>query len=151
MEEAMFLTKFARKVFIVHRRDKLRASKIMQDRAFKNKKNSFIWDTVPVKVLGEKEVSGVVLKNVKTGKEEKLDVQGFFLAIGHTPNTDVFKNHIELHDNGYIKVSNQTKTSVTGVFAAGDVQDHRYRQAVTAAGSGCAAAIDAEKYLESLL
>ncbi|MBI2027613.1 MAG: thioredoxin-disulfide reductase [Deltaproteobacteria bacterium] len=150
MEEAMFLTKFARKVFVVHRRDKLRASKIMQDRAFNNKKISFIWDSTAVKVLGEKEVTGVVLQNLKTHKEEKLDCQGFFLAIGHTPNTEIFKGQIELYENGYIKVVNQTRTSVEGVFAAGDVQDHRYRQAVTAAGSGCAAAIDAEKYLESL-
>ncbi len=150
IEEATFLTKHASHVTVIHRRDKLRASKIMQDRAFKNKKISFIWDTVVTEVLGEKEVEGIHIENLKTNEKKKLTCQGFFVAIGHTPNTQVFQGQLELLPNGYIKVLNHTQTSLPGVFAAGDVQDHRYRQAVTAAGSGCMAALDAEKYLESV-
>ena len=150
IEEATFLTKHASHVTLIHRRDKLRASKIMQDRAFKNKKISFLWDTVVTEVLGDKEVRGLKIENAKTKEKKELECQGFFVAIGHTPNTHIFKNQLDLLPNGYIKVTNLTQTSVPGVFAAGDVQDHRYRQAVTAAGSGCMAALDAEKYLESI-
>ncbi|MBI2608706.1 MAG: thioredoxin-disulfide reductase [Deltaproteobacteria bacterium] len=150
MEEATFLTKHASQVTVIHRRRELRASKIMQERAFKNPKIKFIWDTVPTEVLGDKEVTGIKIKNVKTNKIEEFKCQGFFLAIGHTPNTKLFKGQLDLLDNQYLKVTNNTKTSVPGVFSAGDVHDHHYRQAVTAAGSGCMAALDAEKYLESI-
>jgi thioredoxin reductase (NADPH) len=150
MEEATFLTRYANHVTVIHRRDTLRASKIMQDRAFKNPKISFIWDTEVTEVLGENEVTGLRLHNVKTGEESTLPVQGFFLAIGHQPNTDLFKGILDMDKVGYIVPFEHTMTNIPGVFAAGDVTDHRYRQAVTAAGDGCRAAIDAERWLESL-
>jgi thioredoxin reductase (NADPH) len=150
MEEAIFLTKFATKVTVIHRRDQLRASKIMQDRAHANKKIQFIWNTVVVDVLGEKEVEGLKLKNVKNNETSGLKVAGLFVAIGHDPNTQLFKGQIEMDKNGYLITRDGTKTNIPGVFACGDVQDHVYRQAVTAAGSGCMAAIDCERYLESL-
>ena len=150
MEEATFLTRYANHVTVIHRRDKFRASKIMQDRAFKNPKISVIWDTEITEVLGENEVTGLRLHNVKTGEEGTLPVQGFFLAIGHQPNTDLFKGILDMDKVGYIVPVEHTMTNIPGVFAAGDVTDHRYRQAVTAAGDGCRAAIDAEHWLESL-
>jgi len=152
MEEAIFLTKFATKVTIIHRRDSLRASKIMQDRAQANEKISFIWDTVVEEVAGTGDgaVTGLKLKNVKTGEASDFSTDGLFIAIGHDPNTQLFKGQLELDDNGYILAQHpRTQTSVEGVFACGDVVDHIYRQAITAAGTGCAAAIDAEKYLEA--
>ena len=149
LEEALFLTKFAIKVSIVHRRDKLRASKIMQDRALKNDKLAFIWDSVVEEILGDPVVTGVRLRNVKTGQTRELSCAGVFIAIGHQPNTGLFKGQIEMDEKGYILTHNGTATTASGVFAAGDVQDSKYRQAVTAAGSGCMAAIDAERYLES--
>ena len=150
MEEATFLTRFASKVTVIHRRDKLRASKIMQEKAMSNPKIKFVWDTAvtEVKDPAKKEVSGLVLKNLKTGAVSELPVQGFFLAIGHKPNTDFLKGAIALDEKGYVTVHENTRTSVEGVFAGGDCVDHRYRQAVTAAGMGCMAAMDAEKYLE---
>ena len=152
MEEATFLTKFASHVTVVHRRDTLRASKIMQEKAFDNPKISFEWDMVVDEVTDTEKgvVTGVVLRNLKTGETKTLDVEGVFVAIGHTPNTGLFADQIELDDNGYIVPHGGAQTSVAGVFAAGDVQDHVYRQAITAAGSGCMAAIDAERYVESL-
>ena len=152
MEEATFLTKFASHVTVVHRRDTLRASKIMQEKAFDNPKISFEWDSVVDEVTDTEKgvVTGVVLRNLKTGKTEALDVEGVFVAIGHTPNTSLFADQIELDDNGYIVSHGGARTSMAGVFAAGDVQDHIYRQAITAAGSGCIAAIDAERYVENL-
>ncbi len=149
IEEAIALAKFAQKVIVIHRRDKLRATKILQDRAFENYKIGFLWDTVIQEILGKERVEGVRLKNVKTKEESELKTDAVFIAIGHKPNTDIFKGKIELNEKGYIKVFNETKTSVEGVFIAGDVGDDRYRQAITAAGSGCKAALDAEKYLES--
>jgi thioredoxin reductase (NADPH) len=152
MEEAIYLTKFATKVTVVHRRDALRASKIMQDKAFANPKIEFIWDSeiVEVKDVDKGAVTSVVVRNLKTGKRHELPLDGVFIAIGHTPNTSLFKGQIELDANGYIVTKHGTRTSVPGVFAAGDVQDHIYRQAVTAAGTGCMAAIDAEHYLENM-
>jgi thioredoxin reductase (NADPH) len=150
MEEATFLTKFATKVSVVHRRDKLRASKIMQDRAMKNDRIAFVWNTVVEDVLGSEFVTGVRLKNIVTGKEWELSTAGLFLAIGHRPNTGLFVHQLEMDPAGYLITRHGTATSVPGVFAAGDVQDAHYRQAVTAAGSGCMAAIDVERYLESL-
>ena len=149
VEEAIFLTKFARSVTIVHRRDKLRASKIMQDRALKNDKIAFAWNSVVENILGQDAVLGVRLKNVVTGESTDLPCDGVFVAIGHRPNTDLFVGQLDLDAEGYIRTSQGTATSVAGVFAAGDVQDKQYRQAVTAAGSGCMAAIDAERFLES--
>ncbi len=152
VEEATFLTKFGTKVYIIHRRDKLRASKAMQERAFRNEKIEFVWDSAVEEVLGtpEQGVQGLRLKNVKTGKVSTLDCQGFFVAIGHTPNTQIFEGQIEMDETGYIKTKPfSTSTNVPGVFAAGDVQDKTYRQAVTAAGTGCMAALDAERYLEA--
>ncbi len=151
MEEATFLTKFATKVFVIHRRDVLRASKIMQDRAFSNPKIQFLWDTVVDHVVGTKEtgVTGLKLKNVKTLEASDLKVDGLFVAIGHNPNTDIFKGQIELDSHGYIKTQpDSTRTNIPGVFACGDVQDPVFRQAVTAAGTGCMAAIEAERWLE---
>ena len=152
MEEAIFLTKFASHVTVVHRRHDLRASRIMQDKAFANPKISFEWDSALDRVIDVEKgvVTGVVLRNLKTDETKTLEVEGVFIAIGHTPNTDLFAGQLELDDNGYIVPKGGARTSVPGVFAAGDVQDHIYRQAVTAAGSGCMAAIDAERYLESL-
>jgi thioredoxin reductase (NADPH) len=149
MEEANFLTRYASHVTVIHRRDTLRASKIMQDRAFKNPKISFIWDTDVIEVLGDDAVTGLRLRNVKTGEESVLPVQGLFLAIGHEPNTGLFKGVIDMDQKGYIVPVEYTMTNIPGVFAAGDVTDHRYRQAVTAAGDGCRAAIDLERWLES--
>ena len=152
MEEAIYLTKFASKVTVVHRRDTLRASKIMQDKAFANPKIDFIWDSEVIDVadLEKGEVTGIVLRNLKTGDIRNLAVDGVFIAIGHTPNTALFKGQLDLDPSGYIVTRGGTRTNIAGVFAAGDVQDHVYRQAVTAAGSGCMAAIDAERYLEGL-
>lgn len=150
MEEAIFLTRYTNNVTVIHRRDALRASKIMQDRALKNPKINFIWNTEVAEVLGEDEVTGLRLRNVKTGEESILPVQGFFLAIGHQPNTGLFKGVLDMDKVGYIVPVEHTMTNIPGVFAAGDVTDHRYRQAVTAAGDGCRAAIDAERWLESL-
>jgi thioredoxin reductase (NADPH) len=152
LEEAIFLTKFASSVKLVHRRDQLRASKIMQDRARANPKIEFVWDTVVTDVLGDGKVEGVAVRNVKTGEESTLDVSGLFVAIGHAPNTGLFKGQLEMEDSGYLVTGlgqGQTSTNVDGVFACGDVQDHTYRQAVTAAGSGCMAAIDVERWLEA--
>ena len=152
LEEAIFLTKFASEVWVLHRRDQLRASKIMQDKAFANSKIRFEWNTELVEVRDVKEgvVTGVVLKNNITGGTKELSVEGVFVAIGHTPNTGLFEGQIELDENKYIVARNGTRTNVPGVFACGDVQDHVYRQAITAAGTGCMAAIDTERYLESL-
>ena len=152
MEEAIYLTKFASKVIVIHRRDTLRASKIMQDKAFANAKIEFVWDSEVVEVndLAKGEVTGVVVQNLKTGVRSHIALDGVFIAIGHTPNTSLFRGQIDLDTAGYIVTRGGTKTNVPGVFAAGDVQDHIYRQAVTAAGSGCMAAIDAERYLEGL-
>jgi thioredoxin reductase (NADPH) len=151
VEEAIFLTKFASKVSIVHRRDELRASKILQDRAFKNEKLDFIWDSEIEEILGSKEtgVTGAKLKNTKSGDLTEKEAQGVFVAIGHNPNTQLFKGQLEMDEVGYIITkSGSTETNVPGVFAAGDVQDNIYRQAITAAGSGCMSAIDAERFLE---
>jgi thioredoxin reductase (NADPH) len=152
MEEAVYLTKFASKVTVVHRRDTLRASKIMQDKAFANPKIDFVWDSEVIDVadLEKGEVTHIVLRNLKTGQTSHLPVDGVFIAIGHTPNTSLFKGQLDLDPTGYIVTNGGTRTNIPGVFAAGDVQDHVYRQAVTAAGSGCMAAIDAERYLEGL-
>jgi thioredoxin reductase (NADPH) len=152
MEEAIFLTRFASHVTVVHRRDTLRASKIMQDKAFANPKISFEWNADVVDILdaGKGEVTGMVLRNNKSGEVKQLPVDGVFVAIGHTPNTSLFKGQIELDNAGYIVTHDGSRTNVRGVFACGDVQDHIYRQAITAAGSGCMAAIDAEHYLDGL-
>jgi thioredoxin reductase (NADPH) len=150
MEEALFLTKFASMVHVVHRRDRLRASKIMQDRARKNPKIEFKWNAVVEDVLGENLVEGIVLRDTQTGVASDLKVTGLFLGIGHKPNTDLFRGKIDMDELGYIIQRQHTMTNVPGVFAAGDVADHRYRQAVTAAADGCRAAIDAERWLESL-
>ena len=149
LEEAVFLTKFAAKVSVVHRRDKLRASKILQDRAMKNEKISFVWNSVVEDILGNDVVTGVRLKNVVTGKISELACAGVFVAIGHRPNTDLFVGQLEMDAKGYLLTRIGSATSVPGVFAAGDVQDSAYRQAVTAAGTGCMAAIDAERFLEA--
>jgi thioredoxin reductase (NADPH) len=149
LEEAMFLTRFASKVTLIHRRDELRASKIMQERAFANPKIEIRWNTVITDVQGDTKVSGLTLKDTITGEVSELDVTGLFVAIGHEPNTSLVKGQLELEDNGYIRtVGKSSLTSVDGVFACGDVQDHYYRQAITSAGSGCMAAIDAEHWLE---
>ncbi|MCC6965176.1 MAG: thioredoxin-disulfide reductase [Nitrospira sp.] len=151
VEEATFLTKFARTVTVVHRRDKLRASKIMQDRAMRNEKISFAWNSVVEDILGKDLVTGVRLKNIVTGTSTDLPCAGVFIAIGHRPNTDLVKGQLDMDEHGYILTSRGAHTTVPGVFAAGDVQDAKYRQAITAAGSGCMAAIDAERFLESAL
>src|SRR5262249_8249352 len=145
------LTKFATKVSIVHRRDKLRASKIMQDRAMKNEKISFVWNSVVEDILGNDMVTGARVRNLVTDKIAELPCAGVFVAIGHRPNTALFTNQLEMDTKGYLITNHGTATSIPGVFAAGDVQDSKYRQAVTAAGSGCMAAIDAERFLESNL
>jgi thioredoxin reductase (NADPH) len=150
MEEALFLTRFCANVTVVHRRDELRASKIMQERARNNPKISFRWNSVVTEVCGDTKVSGVMLRDTVTGEESELPVSGLFVAIGHEPNSALLKGQVDLEDNGYVKTfDGTTRTSVDGVFACGDVQDHYYRQAVTAAGSGCMAAIDAERWLEA--
>jgi thioredoxin reductase (NADPH) len=149
LEEAIFLTKFGSKVTLIHRRDELRASKIMQDRAAANPKIEFLWNTVVTDVLGDEKLAALKLQNTVTGDESELEVSGLFVAIGHEPNTALVKGQIELEANGYITVHEGSLTSVEGVFACGDVQDHRYRQAITAAGSGCMAALDAERWLEA--
>lgn len=152
MEDALFLARFATRVTVVHRRDELRAGPMLQERAMANARISFRWDTVVTAIRGDvKEgVSGVRLKNVKSGEEEEFACDGVFIAIGHKPNTDLFKGQLEMDDWGYLKTRNGTETSVCGVFAAGDVQDPYFRQAVTAAGSGCMAAIQSQRYLECL-
>jgi thioredoxin reductase (NADPH) len=149
MEEATFLTRFAKTVTVIHRRDTLRASKIMQDKAFKNPKIKFIWDTAVEEVLGDKDVKSLRLRNLKTNQTSELVVSGLFVAIGHEPNTKLFRDQLKTDATGYLVTQDgSTKTSVPGVFAAGDVADHVYRQAVTAAGTGCMAALDAERFLE---
>jgi thioredoxin reductase (NADPH) len=153
MEEATFLTRYAAHVYVVHRRDKLRASKIMQEKAFQNEKIKFIWNTAVEEILGTPEVgvTGVRLRNLQTGAEETFSCEGVFIAIGHHPNTNLFKGQLDMDDVGYLKTSgHSTATNVPGVFACGDVQDSVYRQAITAAGTGCMAAIDAERYLDHL-
>ena len=147
IEEATFLTKFASKVHLVHRKDQLRASKVMQERAFSNQKIQFHWNSAVTDIIGDQKVQTAVLSDVKSGQKTNLPVGGIFVAIGHEPNTKIFVNSIELDENGYIKLKDHTKTNIPGVFAAGDVHDHRYRQAITAAGFGCMAAIDVDKYL----
>jgi thioredoxin reductase (NADPH) len=149
IEEATFLTRFASSVTIVHRRDSLRASKIMQERAFSNQKIQFAWNTQVTEVLGEDRVSGLKVRDAITGEERTLDVTGVFVAIGHIPNTTLVNDKIDLEENGYVRTGNGSFTTVDGLFAAGDVQDHVYRQAITSAGSGCIAAIDAERWLEA--
>jgi thioredoxin reductase (NADPH) len=150
LEEAIFLTRFAEKVTVIHRRDSLRASKIMQERAFANPKIEFLWDTVVDDLIGTERLEGAAIQNVKTGESTNLPVTGLFVAIGHRPNTDLFAGVLDMDENGYlITAPGSTATNIEGVFASGDVQDHTYRQAITAAGSGCMAAIDAERWLES--
>ncbi|MEK6904119.1 MAG: thioredoxin-disulfide reductase, partial [Nanoarchaeota archaeon] len=151
MEESLALYKFAKKVYIVHRRDAFRASKIMQDRVLKLKdKIEVIWNSVPVEVTGDKFVTGVKIKNVNTNKETLIKCDGMFLAIGHVPNTEIFKGKVELDEQGFVKTERNMHTNLPGVFAAGDVQDHVYKQAATSAGTGCMAAIEAERYIENL-
>jgi len=148
MDEALALSKYVQEVTVIHRRDQLRASKILQDRAFANKKVNFVWNSVVVDILGKDRVEGVRLKNLQSGEESVLATDAVFVAIGHKPNTDIFKDQIALDEKGYIIAHDETKTNVEGVFVAGDNQDKRYRQAITAAGAGCKAALDAEKYLQ---
>jgi thioredoxin reductase (NADPH) len=150
VEEALFLTKFATKVTLIHRRDELRASKIMQDRAFANPKIEFLWNHVVTDLVGTDSLEGARVRSVLDGEEQVLPVKGLFVAIGHRPNTDLFRAVLDMDDQGYLRTElGSTRTNVEGVFACGDVQDHTYRQAVTAAGSGCMAAIDAERWLEA--
>jgi len=148
LDEAFALSKYAREVTVVHRRDQLRASKILQEQVFANKKINFVWNSVVVDILGNDRVEGVRLRNVQTGEESTLATDAVFVAIGHKPNNDVFKGQIDMDEKGYIIAHDETKTSVEGVFVAGDNQDKRYMQAVTAAGAGCKASLDAEKYLQ---
>ncbi len=148
IEEALALSKFVREVKVIHRRDKLRASKILQERAFKDPKVGFIWNSSVQEILGKDRVEGIRLRKVDSNEEFELTCDAVFIAIGHKPNTEIFKDQIELDEKGYIIAKDETKTSVEGVFAAGDVEDYRYRQAVTAAGTGCKVALDAQKYLE---
>jgi thioredoxin reductase (NADPH) len=149
MEDAIYLSKICRSVTVVHRRDKLRASAIMQSRAFSRSNIKFVWDSVVTEVLGEKKVEGVKIHNLKTGEDNVLPCAALFVAIGHVPNTEIFRGQLEMHETGYLKVRDETLTNVEGVFAAGDVADHVYRQAITAAGLGARAALDAVRYLES--
>jgi len=148
LEDTIFLTRFVNHATVIHRRNQLRASKILQERAFKNSKISFLWDSVVEEILGQQKVDGIRIKNVKTGKQDVVKCDGVFVAIGHQPNTAMFQGQIELDQKGYVVTRNGTATNVEGVFAAGDVRDFHYRQAVTAAGDGCRAAMDAEDYLE---
>ena len=150
LEEAIFLSKFASSVLVIHRRKELRASKIMQDRALANEKISFLWDSQVTEVLGDDKVSAVAVKDLVTGAASTIELDGLFVAIGHAPNTGLFSGQLTMDDAGYLVTGPGTATNVPGVFACGDVQDHTYRQAITAAGSGCQAAIDVERYLESL-
>ncbi|HWG28377.1 thioredoxin-disulfide reductase [Actinospica sp.] len=151
MEEASFLTRFGKSVTVVHRRGELRASKIMQERAFANPKIDFVWNSEVSAVLGEDKVTGLRLRDTRTGEERDLEADGLFIAIGHDPRSDLFKGQVELDDEGYVKVdAPSTRTNLEGVFACGDVVDHTYRQAITAAGTGCAAALDAERFLAAL-
>ena len=151
MEEATFLSRFARSVTVVHRRDTLRASKAMQERAFADPKITFVWDSEVAEIQGEQKLAGLKLRNLKTGELSDLAVTGLFIAIGHDPRTELFKGQLDLDDEGYLKVASpSTRTNVTGVFAAGDVVDHTYRQAITASGTGCSAALDAERFLAAL-
>ncbi|MFQ5440557.1 MAG: thioredoxin-disulfide reductase [Nitrosopumilaceae archaeon] len=147
IEEATFLTKFATKVHVVHRRNELRASKVMQERAFNNEKINFVWDSEIIDIKGDQKMQKAIIKNVKTNEQTELEVGALFVAIGHEPNTKLFKNQIQLDDEGYIVLKNKTHTNIEGIFAAGDVHDRTYRQAITAAGFGCMAAIDVDKYL----
>ena len=147
MEEATFLANITRKVTVVHRRDKLRASQILQERGLKNPKISFVWDSVVDEILGDKNVTGVKSRNLKTGKEQTLKADGVFVAIGHEPNTSLFKGQVDLDPKGYIMTRRETETNIPGVFAAGDVRDFKYRQAITAAADGCKAAIDADRFI----
>ncbi len=147
-EEASYLSKLCKKVYLIHRRDELRASKAMQHRVMKAENIELVWNHIPKEIVGDKTVNGVMIEDVKTGKISRLDVEGFFVAIGHTPNSGIFKGQLEMDENGYLVTRpDSTQTNVPGVFAAGDVQDHVYRQAVTAAGTGCMAAIEAERFL----
>jgi thioredoxin reductase (NADPH) len=151
MEEATFLSRFAKSVTIVHRRDTLRASKAMQERAFADPKIKFVWDSEVAEVQGDQKLASLKLRNVKTGELSDLAVTGLFIAIGHDPRTELFKGQLELDPEGYLKVeAPSTRTNLTGVFGAGDVVDHTYRQAITAAGTGCSAALDAERFLAAL-
>ncbi|MDG1365979.1 MAG: thioredoxin-disulfide reductase [Acidimicrobiales bacterium] len=151
LEEANFLSRFASKVIIIHRRSELRASKIMQDRAFNNPKIEFLWDTVVTEYLGDSKLAGVMVENVKTGESNELPLSGLFIAIGHRPGTDLYKGQLAMKENGYLEtMPDRTATDVEGVFAVGDVTDDYYRQAITAAGSGCQGALEAERYLEAL-
>jgi thioredoxin reductase (NADPH) len=151
MEEATFLSRFAKSVTIIHRRDSLRASKAMQDRAFADPKIKFAWDSEVASVHGEQKLSSLTLRNTKTGETSELPVTGLFIAVGHDPRTELFKGQLDLDDEGYLKVdAPSTRTNLTGVFGAGDVVDHTYRQAITAAGTGCSAALDAERFLAAL-
>uniref|UniRef100_A0AAU2JRF5 Thioredoxin reductase n=1 Tax=Streptomyces sp. NBC_00049 TaxID=2903617 RepID=A0AAU2JRF5_9ACTN len=151
IEEATFLSRFAKSVTIVHRRDSLRASKAMQDRAFADPKIKFAWDSEVAEIHGEQKLSGLTLRNTKSGETSALPVTGLFIAVGHDPRTELFKDQLDLDDEGYLKVqAPSTRTSLTGVFGAGDVVDHTYRQAITAAGTGCSAALDAERFLAAL-
>jgi len=149
VEEALFLTKLAKKVFLVHRREVLRASKILQEKAFKNEKITFVWNSILEEILGDERVRGLRLRNVKSGNVSEIECEGVFIAVGYQPNTAIFKGQIELDERGYVVTRNETETDIKGVFAAGDVCDPKYRQAVTAAGSGCKAAIDVGKFLQS--
>lgn len=147
IEEATFLTKFGKSVKIIHRKGFLRASKILQEKAFENPKIDFVWDHVVSDISGNRKISSISVRNLRTGEERKISVGGLFVAIGHEPNTSIFKGQLELDDRGYIVLTKNTRTSVEGVFAAGDVHDYRYRQAITAGGFGCMAALDVEKWL----
>ena len=151
MEEATFLAKFASSVQVIHRRDELKASAALKKEARSNPKISFVWDTVVTDVLGEKRLQGVRTKNLKTGQDEMMEVEGLFVAIGYDPNTEIFKGQVELDQKGYVAVRNGTESSVPGVFVAGDVHDFRYRQAITAAADGCKALLDAEKFVKQRL
>jgi thioredoxin reductase (NADPH) len=152
MEEALFLTRYASRVYVVHRRDALRASKIMQERAFKHPKIEFVWNTVLKEIMGNDQriVTGVKMENLKSGALDERTIAGVFVAIGHVPNTQIFEGQLELDANGYVVTNQRQQTNIEGVYVAGDAQDHIYRQAVTAAGTGCAAAIEAERYLAAL-